>query len=93
MGTTQPSKNYIHTGVPLGSNLRPLLFLIYIDDLPNCLGNSVPALYADDNNITVTGFCNCIEGIEKKMNKELDSSHNWLLANKLSLNNSVKPSI
>ena len=33
--------------------LVPLLFLIYINDLPNCLSFSVPRIYADDTHITL----------------------------------------
>ena len=41
-------KGKIISRVPQGSILSPLLFLIYIDDLPNCLKSTIPCLYADD---------------------------------------------
>ena len=42
----------VKCGVPQGTILGPLLFLIYIDDLPNCLAFSKPRMYADDTHIT-----------------------------------------
>lgn len=74
----------ISTGVPQGSNLGPLLFLLYINDLPNCLDSSVPALFADDNNLSISGVTTC--EIEEKLEIDLNHVHWWLLANKLTLN-------
>ena len=39
-------------GIPQGTILRLLLFILYINDLPNCLVNSHPRIYADDTRLT-----------------------------------------
>jgi hypothetical protein len=39
-----------------------LLFLIYINDLPNCLTHSSASLFADDTNITAEGMLACVAG-------------------------------
>ena len=77
------SKN-ITKGVPQGSNLGPLLFLLCINDLLNCLSSSVPTLFVDDTDLTVCGFTS--HEIQENLKIELNKVHLWLLANKLTVN-------
>ncbi len=49
-GHTSLAKEIV-CGVPQGSNLGPLMFLLYINDLPECLKNTTPGMYADDTQI------------------------------------------
>ena len=71
-------------GVPQGSILGPLLFLIYINDLPASGLSSTPRLYADDTCLTLTSHDP--NDLQIKLNSDLNKVQSWLQANKLSLN-------
>ena len=78
------SKRNIECGVPQGSTLGPLLFVVYINDLAECLKECNVALYADDTCI-YTEHRNAMSVVET-LNKELKAINNWLKVNKLVLN-------
>ena len=70
-------------GVPQGSFIGSLLFLIYINDLPNCLSEALPRMYADDTSISIAA--NSLPELESALSNELANLHEWLNVNKLSL--------
>ena len=73
----------VHSGVPQGSILGPLLFLVYINDLPSAITSSSTYLFADD-----TKFLKSICTLENcpQLQKDIDSMSSWCHKWKLTLN-------
>ena len=80
----QSSMKVVKCGVPQGSILGPILFLVYINDLANICRNTLPFLFADDTNLFISG--SNLPQIEEMLNQELQEISLWLKVNKLSLN-------
>ena len=74
----------ITCGLPQGTILGPLLFLMYINDLPNCLQDASPRMFPDDTNITLTA--KTLTELKLALTPELSNLNCWLRANRLSLN-------
>ena len=78
------SLNDVKFGVPQGSVLGPLLFLIYINDFSISVKNSMLHHFADDTNLLCIN--KSLKVLCKKVNFDLKGITDWLNANRISLN-------
>ena len=75
----------VHCGIPQGSILGPLFFILYVNDLPNHVSNKITiSMYADD--IVLYSVGKNIDERNSNLNNDLDNVAKWLVCDKLSLN-------
>ena len=86
VNNSNSSVKFVSHGVPQGSILGPLLFLIFINDLPNVSPFFKFCMFADDSTLTCK-FDNSNElQIRNKLENELIVVQNWLNMNKIKIN-------
>ena len=81
----------VYCGVPQGCILGPLLFLIYVNDLPGAIKFSAVHMYADDTIIYLSGR-NTAE-IEQSLQADLNNLAQWCSSNILTINTKKTKSI
>ena len=75
---------HVTQGVPQGSILGPLLFLLYVNDLPAVVAECTVSLYADD--VTIYYANKDEERVSEVLNANLQRVTTWIEANRLRMN-------
>ena len=82
-----PSQRGINVGVPQGSVMGPLFFLLDINDIPKYIDGADITLFADDTSVLSN---ESLDTLKEKAEKCLKSLGEWFTGNKLTLNTEIK---
>lgn len=84
VGNLKSNYSVITSGVPQGSILGPLLFLLYINDLSDACPTANTDLYADDSTLHKSGFS--VQEIQLQLQHNLNNISDWCAVNNMSIN-------
>ena len=84
LGSCLSQSKEITTGLPTGSVLSCILFLLYINDLPHISPHITPFLFADDTTLSFSG--SSVNELTLTCNSELEKFLTWTQANRLAIN-------
>ena len=85
LGNVKSDFLQIRSGVPQGSILGPILFLLYINDIPSYISESSSIdLYADDSTVYESGYQ--LENIQKQLQKTVNKVKLWCKLNNMAIN-------
>ena len=92
IGGVQPEYRLMTHGVPQRSVLGPLLFIIFINDLPNLVSQSTVDIYADDTTLSTFAVVSNLPALQQRLHDN-NNIADWTSDNKMALNDSKTKSL
>ena len=89
----QSEYRLITHGVPQGSVLGPLLFIIFTNDLPQSVSRSILDIYGDDTTLSTSVAVSDLPTLQQRLQNDINKIADWTYGNKMVLNASKTKSL